>query len=83
MFSRKDKEWIATKIEEILLALKHPEMPHEKPKFKIIILGRENWSWAEITDNHTHANGGQEIANTWNEIARDILGGQELTNDKD
>jgi hypothetical protein len=35
MFSIAEKKMIAGKIEELLLALKHPEMPIEKPKFSL------------------------------------------------
>ena len=51
MFSRNEKQFIATKIEEIILGLDHPEMPKEKPAFKSHINGKESWSWADIRNN--------------------------------
>jgi len=51
MFSMKEKQHIAKVIEDCLLELNHPEMPKEKPNFKIHIDGKENWSWADIEPN--------------------------------
>ena len=51
MFSKSEKQMIANKIEEILLDLNHPEMPDEKPKFKLHVDGAEGWSWADIKPN--------------------------------
>lgn len=51
MFSMKQKQEIAKKVEEILLSFNHPEMPKEKPEFKLSVYGKENWSWAEIDPN--------------------------------
>ena len=53
MFSKAEKQMIATKIEELLLSLKHPEMPTERPKFHLRVEGKEGWSWAEIDPNWT------------------------------
>ena len=54
MFSKQEKITIADGIEKILLNLNHPEMPKEKPMFKIHIDGKENWSWADIEPNWTY-----------------------------
>jgi len=54
MFSIQEKQHIAASIEKTLMDLKHPEMPMEKPKFKIHIEGKEVWSWADIEPNWTY-----------------------------
>jgi hypothetical protein len=53
MFSRKEKEFIARKVEEILLALNHPKMPFEKPRFVMSVFGREG-DVATVSDNHIY-----------------------------
>ncbi len=50
----KIKQHIAKELEKILLSLNHPEMPKEKPNFKLHIDGAEDWSWADIIPNHAH-----------------------------
>jgi hypothetical protein len=73
MYSKKEKQHIAQEIETLLLSFNHPEMPTEKPQFKIHIDGKESWSWADIEPNWTYENREPEV-NEWNEVARDILG---------
>ena len=51
MFSMNQKKEIAQKVEAILLSYNHPEMPTEKPEFRLSVRGKENWSWAEIEPN--------------------------------
>lgn len=51
MFSVSQKKKIAEEIEKLLLSFGHPEMPTEKPDFKIHINGKESWSWADIQPN--------------------------------
>ena len=72
MFSRAEKVVIATKIEELLLSLGHPEMPKEKPKFHLRVDGAESWSFADIDPNWTFESKGPGV-NPWNETARDVL----------
>jgi len=72
MFSVKEKQYIAGEIEKILLSLKHPEMPTEKPEFEIHIAGKEKWSYADILPNHHYENG-ITFCNPWNEIAREVM----------
>ena len=75
MFSKKEKQHIASVIEKTLLELNHPEMPKEKPVFKIHIDGRESWSWADIEPNWVYEDSNKKSGeNPWNERARDILG---------
>ena len=52
MFSTKEKQYIAEKIEELLLSTRHPEMPQENPNFQLHVDGKEDWSWADIKPNH-------------------------------
>ncbi len=72
MFSREEKKKIAEVIEKTLLELKHPEMPTEKPKFKLHIDGKESWSWADIEPNWVYADKEPNV-NPFNEKAREIL----------
>lgn len=53
MFSMKEKQYIASVVEKVLLELKHPEMPTEKPVFSLHVDGKEDWSWADIKPNWT------------------------------
>lgn len=67
MFSMKQKQFIASKIEEILLSIDHPEMPNEKPRFHLRVDGKEPWSFAEIDPNWTF-DGKPLSFNPWNEM---------------
>jgi hypothetical protein len=73
MFSIKEKQFIASRIEELLLSLEHPEMPKEKPLFTLRVEGKEDWSWAEIKPNHTFGIDNPPIINPFNEISRDVF----------
>lgn len=73
MFSMKEKQMIAQKIEELLLSLDHPEMPKEKPQFYLKVLGKESWSWADILPNWTFNEENKTGVNPWNEHARELL----------
>ena len=55
MFSVQQKMEIAKKVEEVILSFNHPEMPKEKPEFKLHIDGKEDWSWADIEPNWKYA----------------------------
>jgi len=71
MFSVKEKQYLSTEIEKLILGLNHPEMPTEKPTFKLHIDGKESWSWADIEPNWTFEK--KEISvNPFNEISRDL-----------
>ena len=72
MFSRKEKHMIASKLEDILLSLDHPEMPKERPSFKLHINGKEGWSWTDIEPNWTYEDKEPGV-NLWNEVARKKL----------
>ena len=51
MFCVAEKKKIAEEIEKLLLNLNHPEMPKEKPTFRLHVDGKESWSWADIEPN--------------------------------
>ena len=72
MFSLKEKQLIAATIEEALLALDHPEMPKERPVFKLHVEGKEPWSWADIAPNWVFEDKPAETS-AWNENARELL----------
>ena len=77
MFSVNEKREIAKKIEELLLSFDHPEMPDEKPVFKIHIEGKESWSWADIEPNWKFDDAKPDV-NPWNQSARNILALKEM-----
>lgn len=68
-----EKKKIADTIEKLLLKLDHPEMPKEKPKFKLHVDGKESWSWADIEPNWTFKDKKPGV-NPWNEQVRNKKG---------
>ena len=75
MFSTEEKIKISEEIEKLLLSFNHPEMPEEKPNFKIHIDGKESWSWADIEPNWKFSETNKPGTNPWNEVAREKLSG--------
>lgn len=73
MFSIKEKQWLANEVEKLLLSLKHPEMPTEKPCFHLHVDGKESWSWAAIEPNWAFDETNKPGINPWNEVARDVM----------
>jgi hypothetical protein len=73
MFSLKEKQYIASQVEKILLELNHPEMPKDKPRFHLRVDGAEDWSFAEIDPNWTFGVDNPPNVNPFNEVAREIL----------
>jgi hypothetical protein len=71
MFSQAQKVKIAKKIEKLLLSFNHPEMPTEKPSFKLHIDGKERWSWADIEPNWKFDTKAPSV-NTWNERIAEV-----------
>jgi len=67
MFSQEQKRLIAENIEALLLSFNHPEMPKEKPVFKIHIEGKESWSWADIEPNWKYGIDNPPNVNEFNE----------------
>lgn len=70
MFSVAEKKKIAEGVEKILLELDHPEMPKEKPVFKLHVDGKESWSWADIEPNWKYGDDNPPNISPWNEVAR-------------
>lgn len=65
MFSLRQKREISDKIQKILKATNHPELPQNKEiEFLIHVKGEEPWSYADIRNNGSVPN--PEI-NLWNE----------------
>lgn len=73
MFSIKEKQKLAEKIEKLLLDLHHPEMPKGKPMFELTVQGKEPWSFASIKPNWTFSDKNPPGINPWNESARELL----------
>lgn len=65
MFSVREKREIAAKIQAILRATNHPELPDGEIRFEIVVYGAEAWSWAKIKNNGAETNPG---INPWNEL---------------
>lgn len=73
MFSVAQKRHISEAVEKALLELHHPEMPTQKPSFKLHVDGKESWSWAEIQPNWTYDDKNKPGVNPWNEkVAKDM-----------
>ena len=51
MFSVKQKQEIANKVQEVLRSTGHPELPDDEIKFHLHVAGAEAWSWADIRNN--------------------------------
>lgn len=51
MFDKKQKQFISSAIEKILLDLNHPEIPTKNVNFSLHIYGGPVGSWAHITPN--------------------------------
>ena len=72
MFSLEEKRKISEAVEKVLLEIDHPEMPKDRPDFRLHVDGKESWSWADIEPNWKYENGGATTT-VWNENARDFL----------
>lgn len=51
MFSVRQKREIADRVQEILRATNHPELPEGEIEFSLHVQGAEAWSWADIRNN--------------------------------
>lgn len=58
MFSVRQKREIAAKVQEILRATNHPELPDGEIKFQLFVRGAESWSYADIRNNGAVTNPG-------------------------
>lgn len=65
MFSVKQKREISERVQEILKATQHPELPEGEITFTLHVEGAESWSWADIRNNGAVLVPG---VNPWNEI---------------
>ena len=72
MFSVEQKRTIAEAVEKAILAFDHPEMPKEKPVFKLHIEGEESWSWADIEPNWVYDDKKPGV-NPWNEAVAENM----------
>jgi len=72
MFSVQQKREIADKVQTILRATNHPELPTGEIKFTLYVAGAEGWSFASIQNNGAVPN---PSVNPWNEI-QDRKGGK-------
>jgi hypothetical protein len=52
MFSIKQKQEIATKIQDILQGIASDELPSGEIQFILHVDGTEDWSWANIRNNN-------------------------------
>lgn len=64
MFSVRQKREIADKIQNVLRATNHPELPNSEIEFHIHVKGAESWSWADIRNNGAVE---KPDVNPWNE----------------
>lgn len=68
MFSVQQKRDIAEKVQALLRATGHPELPSGEIQFFLHVDGAESWSWADILNNGAVKN---PDINLWNE-AQDV-----------
>jgi hypothetical protein len=66
MFSVRQKQEIASKVQQILRETNHPELPEGEIEFRLHVVGTEDWSWAEIRNNGYFVDRSIEV-NPWNE----------------
>lgn len=64
MFSVRQKREIAAKVQDVLRATAHPELPESEIQFFLRVEGTEAWSWAEIRNNGAIQT---PSVNPWNE----------------
>lgn len=64
MFSTEQKREISDKVQEVLKATGHNELPSGEIKFHLHVEGAEYWSWADIKNNGAVVT---PVSNSWNE----------------
>ena len=72
MFSVRQKQSIADKVQQILRETQHPELPVGEIQFHLHVDGVESWSWADIRNNGAV---GIPDVNPWNEKQDLNIGG--------
>ena len=65
MFSVREKQVIADRVQQILKETNHPELPKGEIQFLLHVDGAEGWSWADIRNNGAVSNPG---INPFNEM---------------
>lgn len=73
MFSVQQKREISEKVQQILRATNHPELPQGEIRFSLHVDGAASWSWADIRNNGDITN---PSSNPWNERPDPGPGGQ-------
>lgn len=66
MFSFRQKQEIAEKVQKALRQTNHPELPDGEIKFILHVCGKESWSFADIKHNGLYEKEPPSI-NPWNE----------------
>ena len=64
MFSVRQKREIADKVQQVLRATQHQELPAGEIEFTLHVYGAEAWSWADIRNNGSVQ---APTVNPWNE----------------
>jgi len=67
MFSVRQKQEIAEKVQQILRDTAHPELPEGEIQFQLHVDGAESWSWADIRNNGFYTAEKPPEVNPWNE----------------
>jgi hypothetical protein len=67
MFSLKQKQEIAEKVQQILRETNHPELPKGEIAFQLHVDGAESWCWADIRNNGFYTAANKPTVNPWNE----------------
>jgi len=73
MFSVQQKRDISNKVQEILKATNHPELPRGEITFSLHVVGAELWSWADIRNNGAVVNPGVNPHNERMALAQKLL----------
>ncbi len=76
MFSLRQKQEIAEKVQKILRDTAHPELPTGEISFVLHVDGAETWSWADIQNNGVFLKKEPTI-NEWNELQDKNITGRE------
>lgn len=66
MFSVRQKQEIADKVQAVLRETNHPELPEGEISFELHVDGAEGWSWADIHNNGFYKEQAPSV-NPWNE----------------
>ena len=67
MFSLRQKQEIAEKVQSVLRETNHPELPEGEISFQLYVVGAKPWSWADIRNNGAFTSENKPGVNPWNE----------------